>query len=224
MQLTAEQQRNIDYIIAAAKQAGIVNPLFISGILAVVGKESGFLPKTETSYRNTSNDRIRKIFGSRISKYSDAELDALKKDDIKFFNAVYGGKYGNNTTQDGYRYRGRGFNQITYKANYLLAEKDTGENLVFQPDLLNNPQIAAKALVGYYVRNYPSAVKSKTYPITSDLNAIKKQDTAYNIAYNINRGLHQLPVIDTTGGYKKGLDSLPVLVDYVKKKNQPGTN
>mgnify|MGYP003345977169 CR=1 FL=1 len=192
MQLTIQQQKNIDYIIAAAKEAGITNPLFISSILAVVGKESNFLPKTETSYKNTSATRIRQIFGSRVASLSDQQIDQVKKNDIQFFNLVYGGKFGNNTSQDGYRYRGRGFNQITYKANYLLAEKDTGENLVFNPDLLNNPKIAAKALIGFYIRNYPIAVKSKSYQITNDLNAIKKQDTAYNIAYNINRGKHNL--------------------------------
>lgn len=218
MQLTAQQQQNIDFIIAAAKDAGITNPLFISGILAVVGKESNFLPRVEGSYKNTSVARIRQIFPTQTNSLTDTQIEKLKANDQAFFNQVYGNRFGNNASGDGYRYRGRGFNQVTFKANYLLAEKDTGQPLIFNPELLNDPKIAAKALIGYYVRNYPKAVNSKAYPITYNTNSVNKADTAYNIAYNINRGTHKLPVVDSTGGYKKGLDSLPVLVNYVKKK------
>jgi putative chitinase len=222
MQLTSQQQQNIDYIISAAKQAGITNPLFISGILAVVGKESNFLPRVEGSYKNTSVSRIRQVFPSQTNNLTDQQIEKLKANDQAFFNQVYGSRFGNNASGDGYRYRGRGFNQITFKANYLLAEKDTGQPLVFNPELLNEPKIAAQALIGYYKRNFPKAVNSKTYPINYDFNSVNKIDTAYNIAYNINRGLHRLPIVDTTGGYKKGYDTLPVLVDYVKKKiNEP---
>jgi hypothetical protein len=72
------------------KRQNITNPYTQIGILSVIGKESGFVPQSEISYGNTSNQRIREIFGIRVKQYSDDELDSLKKDDKKFFDVVYG--------------------------------------------------------------------------------------------------------------------------------------
>jgi predicted chitinase len=51
-----------------------------------------------------------------LSNLSEAELTKLKSNDEAFFNAVYGlAKYGQ-TANEGYKYRGRGLNQITFKS------------------------------------------------------------------------------------------------------------
>ena len=68
---------------------GINNPYTQKAILGTIGKECGFVPQDEIGYGNTSNDRIRKIFGKRIT-VSDSELSSIKKDDVKFFDMVYG--------------------------------------------------------------------------------------------------------------------------------------
>jgi putative chitinase len=222
IQLSAEQKANIDAIIKAAQDAGITNQLVIAGILSVAAKESGFKLLEEKSYRNTSVSRIRAIFGSRVRNYTDAQLEQLKKDDVKFFNVVYGGMGGNNTQGDGYRFRGRGFNQITFKNNYILAARDTGVSLNLNPDRLLERDIAARALIGFYLRNYPIAVKSGKYPIKTDINTVPRSDTAYNLAYNINRGRHVLPVMDSTGGYVKGKNIYNDVLEYVKKKMDKG--
>ena len=51
--------------------------------------------------------------------------------------------YGNITPGDGVRYRGRGYVQLTWKANYAKAEKETGHPLISKPDLAMRPDIAA---------------------------------------------------------------------------------
>jgi predicted chitinase len=154
---------NIDKIIAAGKKRGITNPNTLVGILSIVGKESGFVPKSENSYANTSNSRIRKIFGNaRLGKdkYSDAELSRIKKDPATFWEAVYGYKtymgrrnLGNNEPGDGGKYRGRGYNQLTGKANYKTTGADIGRDLVNNPDLVNNVEVAAEVLFSYLKRN-----------------------------------------------------------------------
>ena len=115
-------------------------------ILGVIGKESGFMPQSEKGYGNTSNSRIVQIFGDRVSSENLPDgktLDQLKADDEAFFNHVYGGKYGNDDPGDGYRYRGRGFNQITFKGTY---EK---YGLGGDPDSLNDPAVAARVAVEF---------------------------------------------------------------------------
>jgi predicted chitinase len=154
----SEQKRNISLLISQMEQNGITNPYAQIGILSVISKESGFKPKGEVSYSTTSNDRIRKIFGKRVAKYSDEELNDLKKDQQKFFNVVYSKTVGNQGGEDGWIYRGRGFNQLTGKKNYEKWGNSIGmgNKLVENPDLLNKPEVAAKLAVAFLTKNKSS--------------------------------------------------------------------
>jgi hypothetical protein len=55
---------------------------------------------------------------------------------------------GNNATGDGARYKGRGFIQLTGRNNYqnYSAKLSLGDQLVRQPELANDPMIAARVL------------------------------------------------------------------------------
>jgi predicted chitinase len=143
-----------------------------AAVMGVVGGESAFTTLKETSYVNTSNSRIRAIFPVRLGKMSDEQLNALKKDYNAFYDTVYGGMYGN-ASNEGAKYVGRGFNGITFKANYELAAKATGIDFVNQPELLEKPEFAAKALA-YYFRN---------------IKHINDFETAFREAYRTNAGI-----------------------------------
>jgi putative chitinase len=54
---------------------------------------------------------------------------------------------GNTTPGDGKRFAGRGYVQITGRANYQKASKLVGKDLVANPDLALDPAIAAKIIV-----------------------------------------------------------------------------
>ncbi len=54
---------------------------------------------------------------------------------------------GNTQPGDGYRYRGRGYVQITGRANYSDWSRRLGMDLVGQPELTTRPDIAARILV-----------------------------------------------------------------------------
>lgn len=148
----SEQKKNIELMIDYMNKSGIKDPLTQIGILSVISKESGFKPKSEVSYANTSNSRIRSIFGSRVSKFSDSELDALKQDPEKFFNVVYAKTVGNQGGGDGWKYRGRGFNQLTGKKNYEKYGSIIGRDLVGNPDLVNDPKVAAEVAVAFFTK------------------------------------------------------------------------
>ena len=120
-----------------------------AGIMGVVGGESGFKTFKEVGYGTTSNNRIRSIFGSRVNNLTDKQLDKLKSSDEDFFNKVYGGLHGNDTNE-GYKYVGRGFNGITFKSNYKAAQDCTGISFVSNPELMEDPSNAAKALSCYF--------------------------------------------------------------------------
>lgn len=63
----------------------------------------------------------------------------------KIANNVYASRMGNRdeTSGDGYRFRGRGCIQLTGHANYFHAGKALGVDFVMEPDLVATPKFAA---------------------------------------------------------------------------------
>lgn len=176
--LDSGQTRARDNIKIALEREGIKDPKAVSNIMAQVKGESGFVNMSEMSYRNTSNDRIRSVFGDKVKGLDDKSLDALKQDDEKFFNHVYGDikSLGNKEEGDAYKYRGRGYIQLTGRANYERIGKLIGADLVKNPDLMNNPQVAARATAAYFKDKQNSGVDLK------DINAVTKAVGPRNLA------------------------------------------
>lgn len=205
--LTEEQKSNIRFIIKRMIEKGITNPITQSAILAVVSKESAFVPQSEGSYRNTDNSRIRKIFGSRVEQYNEVELTTLKSNDEAFFNAVYGlAKFGQ-TANEGYKYRGRGLNQITFKSAYKKAGDQIGIDLVNYPDRLNELPIATDCLIIFFMNSFKSASPDKLAAYnTMDINSFKSTKDGVGAVYNANSGW-KTPIAaidsDPTGGRAK---------------------
>lgn len=141
----------------------------IAAIMGVCGQESQFTDLAERSYCTTPAYHIRAVFGLNLS---DADINAIKCNDKLFFDTVYGGRYGN-APDEGYKYRGRGFNQITFKSNYENIKNKTGIDVVNNPDLLKTPEVAAKALTVYF-----ESVKN-----------IQNFDDAFKLALRLNAGI-----------------------------------
>jgi len=153
---SGQEARNIDLLVDAMNDFGITDPMAQIGILSVIGKESNYIPKSETSYSNTSPSRIRHLFGKRVSHLSDDAINQLKKDDEKFYNLIYANTVGNGldgtNDDDGYKYRGRGFNQLTGEKNYEKYGNLIGKNLVGDPEQVNDPKTAAKVAIMFFTK------------------------------------------------------------------------
>lgn len=177
---SGQEARNIDLLVDAMNNFGITDPMAQIGILSVIGKESNYIPKSETSYSNTSPSRIRHLFGNRVSHLSDDEINQLKKDDKKFYNLIYANTVGNgkNGTDDGdgHRYRGRGFNQLTGIGNYRKYGGLIGKDLVSNPDEVNNPRTAADVAIMFFTKGKKSGFpqfksKKEAAEYFADINA-----------------------------------------------------
>jgi hypothetical protein len=120
----------------------------------------------------------------------------------------------NDKNADGYKYRGRGYNGITGRVGYEKAQKDTGVDVITNPDLLNNPDTAAKAYVGYMNRGatgpvrQPTNKKNEFYQVYSRTPLKDYVPTDYHKAYNtlfsINAGPGKSMEVHLSNDIKKG--------------------
>jgi predicted chitinase len=167
--LKQDQTKNMELIKAALQKQGITDPKYIAATLGNVMKETGGQSKSENlDYSKTSNDRIKSIFGSRAAGKTDQELNQIKSDPKQMGEMMYGSttkmgqQMGNSEPGDGWKYRGRGFIQLTGKSNYAQASKAIygDDRLVQNPDLVNDPAVAAE-VSAWYMKKGKSAMAAK---------------------------------------------------------------
>ena len=124
----------IAQIPETAKKFNITTPLRLAHFLAQCGHESaGF--KAIQENLNYSADGLKKIF----PKYFPGNLaEGYAKNPEKIASKVYGSRMGNGdeTTKEGFKFRGRGYIQLTGKDNYTKFAKFIGEDTVSNPDLV----------------------------------------------------------------------------------------
>ena len=77
---------------------------------------------------------------------------------------------GNDDLGDGYRYRGRGFIQLTGEDNYRAYGAALGIDLVGQPDLAENPDNASRIAVSYWQQAVPPAARDDVTAATRAIN------------------------------------------------------
>jgi len=94
-----------------------------------------------------------------------------------YFNKYEGRKdLGNTQVGDGYKFRGRGYIQVTGRANYTLLSKDTGIDFVNNPDSLAQEANAIVSALWYWNKH--------------KLNQYADQDNIEKITRIINGGLN----------------------------------
>ena len=222
--LTEEQNANLIFIIKRLREKGITNLFSQAGLLSVVSKESSFIPKSEMGYGNTSNARIRQVFGSRVSKYDEAGLTALKGNDEAFFNAIYGLPKFGQTATEGYKYRGRGFNQITFKDSYKRLGQQIGVNLIDNPDKLNEVPVATDCLIQFFINSFKSAPKNTLALYNSpDINSFKNGIDSVGAFYHANSGWGTSKAsldADVTGGRASAVSRVEGFYIIVTKQNK----
>ena len=135
-------------LMAAFAQEGITDEKTQIALLANIKKESGFKPTSE-NLNYTSTARLKEVFPSRTKDLSDEQLKQYTNNPQGLAELVYGGKMGNTEPGDGFKYRGRGFIQLTGKNNYASMGKALNLPLVDNPDLANDPIIAARIAARY---------------------------------------------------------------------------
>ncbi len=119
-----------------AAKFGINTPLRLAHFLAQCGHESGGFRVTSENL-NYSAKGLNGIF----KKYfpTEAAAAAYARNPQKIANKVYANRMdnGSEASGDGYKFRGRGYIQLTGRANYTLFGKAIGEDIANNPDLVS---------------------------------------------------------------------------------------
>jgi putative chitinase len=117
-----------------AAKFGITNPLRLAHFLAQCGHESGGFKAVNENL----NYGAKGLLGT-FPKYFNATTAAqYKRKPEMIASKVYGGRMGNGpeSTKEGYKFRGRGYIQLTGKDNYTAFDKFVDDDILGNPDLV----------------------------------------------------------------------------------------
>lgn len=145
---------------------GITTPERVAGWIGQIRVETGFSsdPKKLEENLMYSAKGLTTIFKKYFKTLEDAL--AFEKKPEKIANKVYASRYlnGDEASGDGYRYRGRGLKQLTFKANYLSCSKDLygDDRLVKNPDVVATDKgVAIETSLWFWKRNNLSGFADK---------------------------------------------------------------
>lgn len=137
---------------------------------------------------NYSAERLLQIFKSDFDVNKDRKLsnteikvaELLARKPIKIANFVYANQNGNGNVNsgDGWKYRGRGYIQLTGKNNYSAFSKFIGEDCVSNPDLVSQ-KYALESAIWFFFEN-------KIFTLCKDLS----DDSIKRVTKKINGGLN----------------------------------
>jgi putative chitinase len=126
----------IQMIPDTAAKFQINTPLRLAHFLAQCGHESGGFRATQENL-NYSAKGLNGIF----KKYfpTEASAAAYARNPQKIANKVYANRMsnGDEASGDGFKFRGRGYIQLTGRANYTLFGKAIGEDVTGNPDVVS---------------------------------------------------------------------------------------
>lgn len=132
---------------AAMSRFEVNTPKRVAAFVAQVAEESACLTAVSENLNYTAQGLL-----STFGKYfTPAQAAQYQKKPEAIANRVYANRYGNGDGKsgDGWKYRGRGLIQITFRDNYRACGAGLGLDLETNPDLLTQPDNAALS-AGWY--------------------------------------------------------------------------
>ena len=180
----------VDYLNEAMVGFGINTPLRQAGFIGQICEESANLLRLSENL-NYSAPRLQTIFPTHF--HGDAEQYAHHPQMIA--NRVYANRdgNGNESSGDGWRFRGSGLIMLTFRDNYAKYGALAGHDLIANPDLLRVAGQICADVAGSYWQHHGCnelADKSDWVNITKEING-----GTNGISERINNTQHALGVL-----------------------------
>ena len=125
----------ISQIPGVQEKFAVNTPLRLAHFLAQCGHESGGF-KFKSENLNYSAEILRKVFPKYFPDIVVAKQYERKPEAIA--SRVYGGRMGNGpeATKEGFKFKGRGYIQLTGKDNYKAFDATVEDDILANPDLV----------------------------------------------------------------------------------------
>lgn len=159
-------------ILAACEDRMINTPERLAAFLANAAHETAGFSKFVENLTYSAKG----LLSTWPSRFTPELAEKIQRNPILIANHVYANRYGNNDPGDGWRYRGRGIFQTTFKDNYAAVSKGLGYDFVRDPDKLAEPPFAGKSAAYYWH--------------SKNLNQIADKGDLISITRAINGGLN----------------------------------
>lgn len=160
-------QSGISALKAACKKYGVTSPYAIASLLGIAGGECGWRLVEENF--NYSAARLLQVFPSVFKgdqalaqRYAGNPNNSLPEF-LYGSDTAKGKGLGNTQPGDGAKFIGRGYIQLTGRANYARYGGMAGQDLINNPKLLNDPTIAAEVSVKYLLDRCKADQNSSGY-------------------------------------------------------------
>lgn len=145
---------------AAMQRYQINTPARISMFLAQIAHESGDFTRVTENLNYSDAKRVVELFRSGFDTNRNGIADATEievakryvRNPIALANRAYANRFGNGNeaSGDGWRYRGAGLKQLTFKDNHAAFAKAHGLALATVPDYLRTPEGAALSAAWFW--------------------------------------------------------------------------
>ena len=174
-------------MLRAAREAGIASREETANFMAQISAESRNLTALEESFNYTRGIHQIPVRWARRqgeAALEDARVEALRGRPEALADLMYGERMGNDQPGDGYRYRGRGYMQLTGRDNYRVMGEALDLDLENNPDLAALPEHASRIAVRFWQDNVPETeredVFAATRRINGGLNGLDHRRTQYD--------------------------------------------
>jgi len=120
--------------------------------LSQIAHESGNFRHVSENL-NYSVNALRSVFGKYFPN-DDLAAEYARKPE-KIANRVYANRMGNaeESSGDGWKYRGRGLIQLTGKNNYTTFSLSADNNALLEPELVSEPELAVQSAGWFWSTN-----------------------------------------------------------------------
>lgn len=196
------------------KKYGLHSALQKAHFFAQVREESGPTLNAVVESLNYSADALQKTFLYYRSHAEEAVKDAYEKDERTqkivraarqeiIANKVYANRYGNGgiSSGDGWKFRGRGLIQVTFRSNYSAIAGQyqklysDGVNFINRPELIEKHPYSVRSAVCFWILNElhtlaeagdtASAVDQITKKVNRYTSSYAKRQNHFRLAYSV---------------------------------------
>lgn len=186
----ATRANMLDALNMACSKFNITTPARLCGFISQIGHESNGLQAVVENL-NYSATALMGVFGRHFSSLDDATHYARQPE--KIANRVYASRMGNGneTSGDGWKYKGRGLLQVTGKSNYQSFAVAVGKSLDEAVAYLQTPEGAAMSAGWYWSTHNLNALADKkdvvgmTKAINGGINGLEDRQRLYILASKV---------------------------------------